>query len=218
MDGVLLDSESRHYRIVSGLLAEYGYTYTRENFLQYCGIPSHEMWPRLLRATGIRADPDAMRREHWKRYWEDNAVNGPPAFPGTEDFLCTLKQQGYRLAVASGSAPSTITETVGQLGYIRYFDQIVSAQNCAHAKPEPDVFLAAAECLGVEPTDCMVIEDSVNGMIAAHRARMKWAGFCGAALPPDMHLAPFSFSDYRKMTPQTLNEWYNSFPTQFTCD
>jgi len=213
MDGVLLDSESRHYQIVGGMLAEYGYTLTRANYLQYCGIPSHEMWPRVLRTAEIRANPEAMLREHWRRYRADLAANGLPVFPGAGDFLRKLKQQGYRLAVASGSAPATIVETVEQLGYTEYFDQIVSAQNCAHAKPEPDVFLMAAERLGVGPADCMVVEDSVNGMTAARRAGMKWAGFCGAALPPDMHLAPFSFSDYRTMTPQILNDWYDSFPT-----
>lgn len=82
---------------------------------------------------------------------------------------------------------------------------MISAQHCAHGKPEPDVFLLAAEQLGISPENCLVVEDSKNGMLAAQRAGMKWVGFCGAALPTDMGLAPFTFSDYHAVTPKDLN-------------
>ncbi len=209
MDGVLLDSESRHYQVLRQLLGEYGYCYTREHFLQYCGIPEYDMWPKLLQAAKIDADPEILQQEHQGRYRADREKHGLPRFPGLGQFLCRLKQHGYDLAVASGSAPKTISENINLLGYASYFDQIVSAQNCPHAKPEPDVFLFAARQLGVQPKECLVIEDSRNGMLAAKRAGMPYVGFYGAEVRPDMSLAQFKFCDYRTTTPEQLVQWYH---------
>lgn len=210
MDGVLIDSESTHYPVLHELLKEYGYHYTQEHFLKYCGVPETDMWPQLLCAAGLHADPAAMQQEHWRRYCQYLNENGIPDFPGTGQLLSALKQHGYRLAVASASPAGTIAEYMEQLGYAPYFDCMVSAQHCAHGKPWPDVFLSAAEQLGVSPQNCLVVEDSRNGMIAAQRAGMKWVGFCGAALPTDMSLAAFSFSDYREVVPENFEQWYDS--------
>lgn len=209
MDGVLIDSESTHYPVLHELLAKYGYVYTQEHFLTYCGVPETDMWPQLLRTAGLNVSPEAMHQEHWRRYRRYLEIHGLPHFPGTAQLLSALRQSGYRLAVASASPARTIAEYMEQLGYAPYFDCMISAQHCAHGKPEPDVFLLAAEQLGISPENCLVVEDSKNGMLAAQRAGMKWVGFCGAALPTDMSLAPFTFSDYRAVTPKDFERWYN---------
>lgn len=208
MDGVLIDSESKHYPVLKQLLAEYGYNYTLEHFLCYCGMPDVEMWPKLLAKSKLDADPEIMHRLHWERYQQYLDEYGLPSFPGTAQLLQSLKQEGYLLAVASASLSDVIEDYMQRLGYSQYFDCVVSAQSCAHGKPEPDVFLLASEQIGVPPQDCLVIEDSRNGMIAAQRAGMKWVGFCGAEIPTDMSYAPFTFSDYRDITPYDFEKWY----------
>lgn len=218
MDGVLVDSESRHYPILRDLLAEYGCPYTMETFRQYCGVPELEMWPQLLRDMGIHADVEELFRKHWERYWQDIDANGLPDFPGTLSFLRSLKERGYRLAVASATHLDTVLKFLDRLGYRECFDRVVSSQSCARGKPEPDVFLLAASQLGVAPADCIVVEDSANGMLAAWRAGMKWVGFNGAEIPADVSHAPFAFSDYRTMTPEQLAAWYDDFPVVKTFD
>lgn len=208
MDGVLLDSESRHFPVMRDLMAELGYTYTLEHFLHYCGIPDAEMWPRLLAAAGVTADIDELHKKHWDRYRHDLDVHGLPAFPGTAKFLQTLRERGYQLAVASSSPQEVIEDYALRLGLQEYFECVVSAQSCIHSKPEPDVFLLAAEKLGVAPMECMVVEDSANGMLAAQRAGMAWIGFNGAELPVDMSRTRFVFSDYRTVTPEQFEQWY----------
>lgn len=213
MDGVLLDSESRHFHIIYDMMAERGYEYTVEYFHSTCGTLEEEMWPKLLADAGLyQEDPLQMQKEHWQRYQKETEENGQPVFPGLRKFLGELKKEGYQIAVASASPTEKIRENLRELECGQYFSCIVSARECIHCKPEPDVFLLAAEKLGVLPEECMVIEDSVKGMLAAYRAGMCWIGFCGAEVAPDMSLAPFTFADYRKTGSKQLRQWYEKFP------
>lgn len=215
MDGVLLDSESLHYQAIHELMESRGCQYSVELLHKYCGVPEKEIWPYLMRDVGMTGeDAGQMMEEHWVRYRKLLEQNGIPEFPGTKKFLMLLKKKGYRIAVASASLKSVIEDYLQKLNLQGCFDVIVSAQECRHGKPEPDVFLLAAEKLDVKPEECMVIEDSVKGMIAARRAGMKWIGFDGARVKPDMQYSVYTFSDYRTMTAEQLEEWYFSFPKE----
>ena len=208
MDGVLIDSETTYYLIMKEMLKELGYELSMEEFLGGCGIQMKEVWPRLGRITGLDFDPSAMLAEYLRRNQEYLEEHGQPEFDGTRELLKAFKEQGYRLAVASASLYETVLSNMQQLGYAEYFDEIISSQSCERGKPEPDVFLTAAKRLGVKPENCMVVEDSRNGMIAAERAGMKWVGFCGAQIPTDMSHAKITFSDYRNVRPGNFEEWY----------
>lgn len=213
MDGVLLDSESRHFPILRDMMKKRGFPYTVEHLHRYCGVPEEKMWPQLLRKAGLNDEnPEKLQQEHWQLYNKDIQENGLPRFPGTREFLERLQKEGLQLAVASASPVQVILENLRGLGIDHCFSCIASAQECGNGKPEPDVFLLAANKLNIAPEDCMVVEDSANGMIAARRAGMRWIGFCGAQVKPDMHLAVFTFSDYRTITPEQFQQWYNQFP------
>lgn len=215
MDGVLLDSESFHYKAIQALVSSKGGTFSIELLHKYCGVPEREVWPSLIKDTGLTGeDPAALMEEHWKRYRALLAEHGYPEFPGTRDFLIQLREKGLLLAVASASLKNVIKDCLLVLHLEGLFDAEISAQDCNHGKPEPDVFLLASKRLGVEPAECIVIEDSSNGMIAARRAGMKWVGFEGAEIKPDMRYAVYKFSDYRTITAEQLEAWYYSFPEQ----
>lgn len=193
MDGVLLDSESVHFEVLRDMLKRHGFQYTTEHFHRYCGVIEDQMWPQLLQGTRFtHEDYIQLQREHWQIYNRVIQDKGLPRFPGIEEFLVLLREDGYRIAVASASSVQTITENLRALRIDGYFSYIASAQECGVGKPAPDVFLLAAKGLGVAPADCMVIEDSANGMIAAYRAGMKWVGFCGAKVKPDMRYAIYT--------------------------
>jgi sugar-phosphatase len=95
------------------------------------------------------------------------------ALPSVVDTLKLCKDNGYKIALASSSAMSLINVVVDKLNIRQYFDLLVSAENEPYGKPHPSVFLTTANQLNVLPTECLVFEDSVNGMVAAKAARMK---------------------------------------------
>ena len=207
------DIVTLHYQAIDELMESRGYAYSVELLHKYCGVPEEEIWPCLMKDVGMTGEePNQMMREHWVRYRRLLEQNGIPEFPGTKKFLMTLKEHGCRTAVASASLKSVISEYLRELGIQECFDAVVSAQECGRGKPEPDIFLLAAKKLDIKPEECMVIEDSPKGMIAARRAGMKWIGFDGARVKPDMRYAVYKFSDYRTMTIKQLEEWYCSFP------
>lgn len=100
-------------------------------------------------------------------------IENADALPGVIQTLELCKTNGYKIALASSSAMSLINVVVDKLNIRHYFDLLVSAEFEPYGKPHPSVFITTANMLNVLPTECLVFEDSVNGMIAAKAARMK---------------------------------------------
>ena len=151
---------------------------------------------------------EELERLHWEEYDEYIEKNGLRGFPGVKDFLNSLREDGIRLAVATGSLNRIVRRNLKALDIVELIEASATSEDCENGKPEPDVFLHAAKRLGVEPRDCLAIEDAGNGLLAARRAGMACAGFDGSELPSDMTLAPVVFSDYRKVGPEDLREWH----------
>ena len=156
----------------------------------------------------IYALSDELERLHWQEYDEYIEKNGVRGFPGVKEFLQSLREDGIRLAVATGSLNRIVRHNLKLLDIAELIEAAATSEDCENGKPEPDVFLHAAKRLGVEPRDCLVIEDAGNGLLAARRAGMACAGFDGSELPSDMTLAPVVFSDYRKVRAEDLREWH----------
>lgn len=95
---------------------------------------------------------------------------------GAEMFIKYLKGKGIKLALASGSSMDTISHHLKEVGATNIFDVIVPGTAVTNGKPAPDIFLLAAQKLGVKPADCFVIEDSPYGIIAGYNAGMKCIG------------------------------------------
>ena len=150
-----------------------------------------------------------LERLHWEEYDEYIEKNGVEGFPGIKEFLMSLREAGLRLAVATGSLNRIVRKNLEMLDIEDLIEAAATSEDCEKGKPAPDVFLHAAEKLGVDPGDCLVIEDAGNGLLGARRAGMACAGFDGSELPSDMTLAPVVFSDYRKIGPEDLQECYN---------
>lgn len=151
---------------------------------------------------------EELERLHWEEYDEYIEKNGLRGFPGVKDFLNSLREDGIRLAVATGSLNRIVRKNLKALDIAELIEAAATSEDCENGKPEPDVFLHAAKRLGVDPRDCLAIEDAGNGLLAACRAGMACAGFDGSELPSDMTLAPVVFSDYRKVGPEDLREWH----------
>jgi mannitol-1-/sugar-/sorbitol-6-/2-deoxyglucose-6-phosphatase len=109
--------------------------------------------------------------------------------PGALDLLTALKSAGFRLAVATSSPNRMLQELIRHFGLNGYFEELISADAVAYGKPHPAVFLHCAEKLQVSPLQAVVLEDSVNGVIAAKAARMK-----AIAVPAIHHYEDLRFS------------------------
>ncbi|MDN0124616.1 hexitol phosphatase HxpB [Yersinia aleksiciae] len=96
-----------------------------------------------------------------------------PVLPGVEYALDLCRQQGLKIGLASASPLHMQKRVLAMLGVEHYFDCLVSAEYLPHSKPHPEVYLNAAAELGIDPLQCVTLEDSVNGMIATKAARMR---------------------------------------------
>ena len=115
--------------------------------------------------------------------------------PGAADLLPALKKAGYRLAVASSSPRDMVLTNLGRTGIDGYFDVVVCGDEVSRGKPDPDIFLLAAERLGLLPGDCYVLEDSPNGLLAARAAG------CRPVMIPDLVPPAPEFAGFASVYP-----------------
>ncbi len=179
MDGVLSDTERLHVQSEERLLSRLGIDPGVLAGGTYMGMPDRDFFTTVFREHGVVADIDAAIAEKWKLMGEcpDGEI---VAMPGALVLVERLHRRGLPLAVASSSPRSFIERVLRCLGVLDRFTVVISGEEVARGKPEPDVFLAVARKLGVAPGECVVIEDSQHGIIAARRAGMR----CVAIVPP----------------------------------
>ena len=178
MDGTLIDSGEYHWLTWRDALADLGVTLTREDFNGWFGSRNDRILSRYF--PGISAG-DIQRIGDLKeeRYRELVRRDGVVLLPGIGDWLARLRNAGWRQAVASSAPPANIDVLVDVLGLHDTFNAVVSAEAVAHGKPAPDVFLRAAEKVGVSPGRCVVVEDAAIGVEAGRRGGMRTIGIEG---------------------------------------
>lgn len=116
-----------------------------------------------------QADPQVIVEKIWELA-EQRFAQGVPCKPGLAELLETLEEKKLPRIVASSSPRALILKNLETTGMARYFDQVVCGADVRHSKPAPDIFLEAARRLGVDIRDCLVLEDSFNGVRAGHAA------------------------------------------------
>jgi beta-phosphoglucomutase len=172
LDGVIVDSSDQHRRSWQLLAAETQVTFTDDDFWRTFGrsnaaiIPMH--WGAQLSPTEI--DALAERKEV---YFRELLKDDLHALPGALELMQAAHAAGLKQSLAS-SAPMGNIEVISEgLGLHRWLDATVSGDRLLHGKPAPDIFLLAAERLGVAPAGCVVIEDAPAGVAAAQAAGMR---------------------------------------------
>jgi HAD superfamily hydrolase (TIGR01509 family) len=177
-DGVVADSEVRANLSLAESLTAAGMPATYDECLRdYYGHNWQETERRIVARYG-RALPDDFRETHRARA-RARYMEGFDAVPGVAAFLNTLGS--LPRAIASSSRAEYIGWALGLFGLGQHFgEHVYSADGWDRGKPFPDIYLAAAKGLGVDPVDCLAIEDSPTGAQAAIAAGMTVVGFCGA--------------------------------------
>ncbi|MGQ9556259.1 MAG: beta-phosphoglucomutase family hydrolase [Anaerolineae bacterium] len=176
MDGTLLDSMEYHWLAWCHTMAAEGHSLTREQFLASFGQRNDVVLRGFFGPDLPGSEVERLAGAKEAYYRELLRSRGAQLLPGVRHWLNTLKQQGWRQAIAS-SAPRANVETVLEvLGIATYFDATVAGEDVQHGKPDPEVFLLAAARLAVPPSRCVVVEDAPSGIEAAHRAGMRAIG------------------------------------------
>jgi len=171
MDGLLFDSESIYRDAMIATAAQMGFELPDPLFRQMVGVPWAHSVTILLEHYGPDFDHEAFRLEATRRF---HIVADAEIClkAGVLEILEHLDAAGLPRAVATSSLHVTVQHHLGQHGLLGRFDALVAQGDYTRGKPAPDPFLTAAGRLGVEPADCLALEDSHNGVRAAHAAGM----------------------------------------------
>ena len=178
MDGTLIDSGEYHWLTWRATLAERGVTLTREDFNGWFGSRNDRILGRYFPGMDA-AEMERIGGLKEERYRALVRRDGVSLLPGVAGWLARLGREGWRQAVASSAPPANIDVLVDALGLHDVFQAIVSAEEVDHGKPAPDVFLRAAEKVGVPPSRCVVVEDAAIGVEAGRRGGMRTIGIEG---------------------------------------
>jgi HAD superfamily hydrolase (TIGR01509 family) len=173
MDGILIDSE-RHWQLTErAIFAEMGIHLSDELLVQTRGLRTEEMvahWSARFSMDGT--DSGALMKDYDRRMVE-TMKREVPLMDGARELIAMFREMGLPVALATCSTQEHIDAVMEKHGLRASFDLLVSAAVDMPGKPHPEVFLRTASLLKVDPTSCMVFEDSFNGVIAAKAARMK---------------------------------------------
>ncbi|MFJ6571685.1 HAD family hydrolase [Streptomyces sp. NPDC091292] len=200
-DGVLVDSEPISNRILAGYLTEIGHPTTYEDSLRdYMGGAMHRVHDLVRERTGERL-PEGFDDSFHQRVFTAFERELEPV-DGVVDVLETLRTDGVATCVASSGSHERIRVGHRKTGLDRWFDdaRIFSSEDVGKGKPAPDLFLHAAERMGVAPGRCAVVEDSPLGVEAAVAAGMDVYGFTAMTAPERLAGATGFFSDMKQLT------------------
>ena len=171
MDGVIVDSGAPHYQSWRETFAERGALYTEAQFKSFFGTRDDYIIHTVMGPLP-QSEVHAIAEEKERRYRE--LIRGKAqVFPGVLSLLKVMKKAGFKIALGTSAPMANVEAVASQLHLSDYLDAIVSGDDVHEGKPNPEIYLLAAERLGAEPAQCVVFEDSPHGVEAAHRAGMK---------------------------------------------
>ncbi|MDK2946648.1 HAD family hydrolase [Geotoga petraea] len=184
MDGVIINSEPLHYEANQQLFDKLGFSVPMNEYSNYIGISTEKMWEDLRDKYDLNENLDTLTDKHRKHTHDfiRKNMNGNE-IPGIRKILEELKDKNIKTAVASSSSKDLIETVIKGFDLCQYFDILVSGEEVEKGKPNPDIFIYAAKKLKVNIKNCLVIEDSTNGIKAAKKAGAKCIGFNN----PDSH-------------------------------
>jgi len=178
LDGVIVDTARYHYLAWKSIAHDLGFEFTLEQNERLKGVSRMRSLDILLSIGGI--SPDEQTRTQLAETKNNlylsyiRKMTPDEILPGARNFLVASRAAGLKTAL--GSASKNCSVILERVGIGNLFDAVIDGNKVSKAKPDPEVFLLAAEELGIDPSCCVVFEDAIAGVEAAHRGRMKCVG------------------------------------------
>ncbi len=201
MDGVLVDSQPYHFKADIDTMAEYGVIKDQKFYESFAGTLTADRMRTLKEMFGLDVPVEEMTIKRENMILDIMGKEDIKPVSGIPEFLRSIEEKGLTTAVASSSDYKLINLILDRLKIAQYFDSVTSGSDVKRGKPSPDVFLLAAERIGIGPSECLVVEDSENGVKAAKSAGMKALGYINTTSgKQDLSLADFITDDFKKIS------------------
>ena len=173
MDGVIFDTERVIIECWKPVAEKYGLSDIETVCYRCIGVKAEVTRANFREAYGGDFPYEERQAEVSRLFHEQYGGGRIPIKPGVTVLLYWLKEQGIPVALASSTRRDIVRQELSDAGLLQFFDQVICGDMVSKSKPAPDIFLKAAHELGAEAPDCCVIEDSYNGIRAAHAAGMR---------------------------------------------
>lgn len=180
MDGLMLDTEKLLVRFWRQAAAEFGYSMSFENVLSIRSLSRKYSVPFLKGLFGEQFEFEQIRSRRIALMNDYIDKNGFDIKKGLFRLLDYLRDNSYRIAVATATDRERTLMYLGKINAAHYFDKIICGDMVKNGKPEPDIYITAASELGLAPCECAALEDSPNGIKSAYSAG------CKAVMIPDL--------------------------------
>ena len=206
LDGVIINSETEHFLSFQKMLTgDYGIHYTKKMDQEFLGTTDVHIFTLLKKRYPQISGPMSRLIKRRTDYFIEIFKKRIKSLPGVVDFFKEIQNQGILLALGTSASKSVMEFALTTLNLKNYFKVMVCADDVTRGKPAPDIYLEAARRLGVNPADCLVIEDSLNGVKAAKSAGMKCVAVpCGPTLSQDLSMADHIVNSISDITPALL--------------
>jgi beta-phosphoglucomutase family hydrolase len=175
-DGVIVDSSAFHEESWNVLAAREGLPLPAGHFKKGFGMKNEVIIPEVLGWSKDPGEIERLAREKERTYRELVKENGIDPVPGVVGLLAELHKAGVPCAIGSSTHRKNIDCVLDRIRIGEYFSVIVSGDEVSKGKPDPEIFVTAAKRLGVDPQNCVVLEDAHVGIEAAHAGGMKVVG------------------------------------------
>lgn len=210
MDGVIVDTEPLHRKAYFKTFHDLGIDVSEELYTSFTGASTRKVCDTLIENFNLNQTFEEIakiKRDYFKDYFYNDEEFD--LIPGVKALIEHYYENGITLILASSATMTTIDMVFEKFELEKYFSGKISGADLKESKPHPEVFLLAAEMAGQPVENCMVIEDSTNGILAAHRAKI----FCAAYRSPnsknqDYTLADTVVSDYEDLQIDKISQYF----------
>lgn len=177
MDGVIIDSEPFHYKVNREIFKELNIQISDEEYSKFIGVSNKDMWSFLRKKYNLKDSVEELSARQIDRNINYLKENDEKPIEGIKELIKGLNDRGLKIGLASSSPMAYIELVLNKFGIDKFFHKKISGENLSKGKPHPDIYLLIAKELGVVPGECLVIEDSTNGVESAKKAGMNCIGF-----------------------------------------
>ncbi|HLV23157.1 MAG TPA: HAD family phosphatase [Moheibacter sp.] len=210
MDGVIVDTEPLHRKAYFKMFEKFGVNVTPELYAGFAGASTRKVCQTIIDTFNLNQTFEELqdvKREYFKELFYSDAEFD--LIPGVRTLIEHYHQNDIKLVLASSASRITIEMVFEKFGLNNYFIGKISGAELKESKPNPEIFLRAAEIAGEPKENCMVIEDSTNGILAAHRSGI----FCAGYKSPHTHgqdysLANLVVTDFSQLNVKNLSNYF----------
>ena len=211
MDGVIVDTEPLHYKAYQKMFAKVGIEVSSEMYEGFTGQSTYGICKQLCTHFNLELEPQELvqikRNYFTKLFFDDDDLK---LLDGVEELINNYFDHGLTLVVASSASMFTINNVMKRFKLDRFFSNKLSGADLKASKPHPEIFINAAKAANALANECFVIEDSTNGIRAAHKAGIYCVAYKSEhSKNQDYTLADMLISDYKEITFERMHKKFN---------